>query len=232
MEPAPSLGERDLRDAKLDALRAVRPLRPADATRQTRRARYTAGRLSGTGGAQERDVPSYVDEDGVDPDRYTETFAELLLELDNQRWTGTRFRLRAGKALARRRKGLVVRFRAAEHHPFEGNARPLPSELRIGLDGPENLALRLTGSASGSQRDLAPLELVSPPYAADLPAYARVLLDLLSGGSTLSVRGDEAEEAWRIVTPALQAWANGSVPMEEYSAGSDGPPPLDGSGQE
>jgi glucose-6-phosphate 1-dehydrogenase len=70
---------------------------------------------------------------------------------------------------------------------------------------------------------------VSPPYAADLPAYARVLLDLLSGGSMLSVRGDEAEEAWRIVTPALQTWASGSVPMEEYPAGSDGPPPLDGS---
>jgi glucose-6-phosphate 1-dehydrogenase len=231
MEPAASLGERELRDAKLGALRAVRPLGPADAARQTRRARYTAGRLSGTGGADERDVPSYVDEDGVDPDRSTETFAELLLELDNERWTGTRFRLRAGKALARRRKGLVVRFHAPERHPFEDNARPLPSELRIGLDGPEDLALQLTGSASGSQRDLAPLELVSPPYAADLPAYARVLLDLLSGGSTLSVRGDEAEEAWRIVTPALQAWASGSVPMEEYPAGSDGPPPLDGSWQ-
>jgi glucose-6-phosphate 1-dehydrogenase len=232
MEPPASLGERELRDAKLDALRAVRPLRPADATRQTRRARYAAGRLSGTGGGEERDVPSYVDEDGVDPDRCTETFAELLLELDNQRWTGTRFRLRAGKALGRRRKSLVVRFRPVEQHPFGTSARRVSDELRIGLDGPEDLALRLTGSAPGPQRDLAPLELVSPPYKADLPAYARVLLDLLSGGSTLSVRGDEAEEAWRIVTPALQAWADGSVPMDEYPAGSDGPPPLDGSGRE
>jgi glucose-6-phosphate 1-dehydrogenase len=231
MEPPASVGERDLRDAKLDALRAVRPLQPGDATRQTRRARYAAGRLSRTGGAEERDVPSYVDEDGVDPDRFTETFAELLLELDNERWTGTRFRLRAGKALARRCKGVVVRFRPVPHDRFGERVRLMSEELRIGLDGPNELALRLTGRAPGPQRDLAPLELVSPPYESDLPAYARVLLDLLSGDSTLSVRGDEAEEAWRIVTPALQAWADGTVPMDEYPAGSEGPPPLDGSGQ-
>jgi glucose-6-phosphate 1-dehydrogenase len=228
MEPPASLGQGDLGDAKLDALRAVRPLRPADAARRTRRARYTAGRLSGTGGAEDRDVLSYVDEDGVDPNRYTETFAELLLELDNQRWTGTRFRLRAGKALARRRKGVVVSFRPVEQPLLGNEARRVSDELRIGLDGPHHLALRLAGSAPGPQWDLAPLELVSPPYEADLPAYARVLLDLLSGGSTLSVRGDEAEEAWRIVTPTLQAWADGTVPMDEYPAGSDGPPPLDG----
>jgi glucose-6-phosphate 1-dehydrogenase len=230
MEPPASLRENDLRDAKLDALRAVRQLRPADATRQTRRARYTAGRLSGTGGAEERDVPAYVEEDGVDPDRRTETFAELLLELDNQRWTGTRFRLRAGKALARRRKGVVVRFRRARD-PFGNGASPVTDELRIGLDGPDDLVLRLTGRAPGPEPNLAPLELVSPPYEGDLPAYARVLLDLLSGDSTLSVRGDEAEEAWRIVTPSLQAWADDGVPMDEYRAGSDGPPPLGGANE-
>ncbi|MGI8534308.1 MAG: glucose-6-phosphate dehydrogenase, partial [Candidatus Limnocylindrales bacterium] len=55
-------------------------------------------------------------------------------------------------------------------------------------------------------------------------AYARVLLDILSDGSSLSVRGDEAEAAWRIVTPVLQGWADGRVPMEHYQAGSSGPP--------
>jgi glucose-6-phosphate 1-dehydrogenase len=48
----------------------------------------------------------------------------------------------------------------------------------------------------------------------------------LSGGSTLSVRGDEAEEAWRVVEPVLAAWRDGAVPLEEYAAGSDGPPPV------
>jgi glucose-6-phosphate 1-dehydrogenase len=60
----------------------------------------------------------------------------------------------------------------------------------------------------------------------ELSAYERVLLDVLGGASTLSVRGDEAEEAWRIVTPVLAAWADGVVGLDEYPAGSDGPPRI------
>jgi glucose-6-phosphate 1-dehydrogenase len=51
-------------------------------------------------------------------------------------------------------------------------------------------------------------------------------MDVLNGDSTLSIRGDEAEEAWGVLTPVLQAWADGQVPLEEYPAGSDGPPTL------
>jgi glucose-6-phosphate 1-dehydrogenase len=50
-----------------------------------------------------------------------------------------------------------------------------------------------------------------------------VLLDVLTGGSTLSVGADEAEWAWRVVTPVLEAWRADRVPLEEYPAGSDGP---------
>lgn len=206
MEP----DERDVRDRKLEALRSVRALKRHDVLRSTRRARYSAGRLSGTGGGDDRAVPAYVEEDGVDPDRGTETFAEVLLELETPRWAGTRFRLRAGKALARRRKGVVVRFRP-----------PGRDELRIGLDGPDDVELQLTGAAP------EPLTLASPPYEADLPAYGRLLLEILSGGTALSVGGDEAEEAWRIVTPILETWADGRTPMDEYPAGSDGPPALE-----
>jgi glucose-6-phosphate 1-dehydrogenase len=66
----------------------------------------------------------------------------------------------------------------------------------------------------------------------DVPEYGRVLLDVLEGGSSLSIRGDEAEQAWRIVTPVLEAWGRGQVPMQEYPAGSDGPPPLTGAARD
>jgi len=94
------------------------------------------------------------------------------------------------------------------------------SELRIGLDGPEDIALQLIGGAPESP---VPLVLTAPPPASDLPAYGRVLLDILSGGSSLSVRGDEAEHAWRVVAPVLEAWRDDVVPLEEYPAGSAGP---------
>jgi glucose-6-phosphate 1-dehydrogenase len=61
---------------------------------------------------------------------------------------------------------------------------------------------------------------LAPP---DLPAYGRVLLDVLRGDVSLSIRDDEVEESWRIVEPILDTWAQGRVPLLEYPAGSDGP---------
>ena len=197
MEPPADAGERALRDAKVAVLRSARLPGP-DAAHWSRRGRYGAGRVG------KRAIPAYADEDGVDPRRGTETFAEVVLSLDTPRWRGTRFVLRAGKALERRRKELVVRFRSG------GDA------LRVGIDGPRDLSLRLHGAA--------PLTLTGPPPPSELPPYGAVLLELLEGGSSLSVRGDEAEEAWRVVTPVLEAWRDGRVPLEEYPAGSSGPP--------
>ncbi len=216
MEPPSQHGEDELRDRKLEALRAIRPLRRTELSTRTRRARYTAGRLAEPPEGSGRPVPAYAEEDGVDPKRKTETFAEIVLELENDRWSGTPFVLRTGKAFGRRRKLIVLQFAGGA----AGRGR---SELQIGLDGPEEIALHLTGGAPGS---LIPLALTAPPPAADVPAYGRVLLDILSGGSDLSVRGDEAEHAWRLVTPVLEAWREDLVPLEEYPAGSAGPPPL------
>ncbi|HEX6541766.1 MAG TPA: glucose-6-phosphate dehydrogenase [Ktedonobacterales bacterium] len=220
MEPPLSFEEQDLRDRKVEVLRSVFPLTPEDIAR-TRRARYTAGKVAG------RQIPSYTDEEVVDPGRCTETFAEVGLELDSWRWAGTRFVLRAGKALGKRRKEVVVHFRPVPKAPF-GDAKDCePNRLRIGLDGPWDLKLDLTGSAAGSPPRLAPLALQANLPAPDLPAYSRVLMDVLQGDSRLSIRADEAEESWRVLTPVIDAWAEGKVPIEEYPAGSDGPPPTD-----
>ena len=58
---------------------------------------------------------------------------------------------------------------------------------------------------------------------AELPAYGRLLLDVFNRDPALSIRGDEAEESWRVVTPVLTAWTKDLVPLEEYAAGSPGP---------
>lgn len=224
MEPPLSLGERDLRDRKVDALRSVATLSPEAVVHRTRRARYTAGRIPASPEAPEREVPDYAREDGVDPARETETFAEVVLALDSWRWAGTEFVLRAGKALGRRRKGVVVHFRPVPHLPFGGDVPdPAPNVLELGLDGPESLVLHLTGSAPGTPPELTSLALEAPLPAAELRAYSQVLLDALGGDCTLAIRGDEAEESWRIVTPVLEGWRAGRVPLEEYRAGSAGP---------
>jgi glucose-6-phosphate 1-dehydrogenase len=231
MEPPVSLSERDLRDRKLDVLRSVRPLTEADAALRTRRARYTAGRLRDSGEGAGREVPAYADEDGIDPQRGTETFAEVTLELENWRWSGTPFLLRTGKAMNVRRKEAVVHFRTVPNLPFgDPAAQPAANELRIGLDGPHDLTLTLTGTSPDSPKQLAPLPLTAHLAPPDLPAYSRVLMDVLAGDSALSVRGDEAEHAWRILTPVIDAWVKDQVPLLEYAAGSAGPPNKSGEG--
>ena len=215
MEPPVSMGERDLRDRKVDVLRSIRPLDGAGAT-ATRRARYTAGRIGG------RDVPGYADEPGVDPARGIETFAEVRLEFDSWRWSGTAFRLRTGKALAADRKEVVVHFRPVPHLPIDTPHEPLPNRLRFGLE-PEDLTFELMGAGPHAAFSLAPLTLRARHDPAELPPYGRLLLDVLNGATALSIRADEAEESWRVLTPVLDAWAKDAVPLEGYPAGSGGP---------
>jgi glucose-6-phosphate 1-dehydrogenase len=217
MEPPISLGERDLRDHKVDVLRSARPFEDGNVATSTRRARYRAGRVG------DRDIPAYVDEDGVTPEHGTETFAEVALELDSWRWSGTSFRLRTGKAMGHDRKEVVVHFRPVPHLPFEHAQAPVPNRLRFGLE-PEGLALELTGVGPAVALSLVPLTLSAEMEPPELPAYGRILLDVLRGNSALSIRADEAEEAWRILTPVLEGWSRNVVPLEEYDAGSDGPP--------
>ncbi|WP_028801142.1 glucose-6-phosphate dehydrogenase [Streptomyces sp. 142MFCol3.1] len=217
MEPPITLGERDLRDRKVDVLRSVRPLTEYDVVHRTRRARYLPGTVAG------HNIPAYADEDGVSPQRRTETYAEVELELDSWRWAGTIFRLRSGKALEADRKQVAVRFRAVPHLPFGHSGEALPNVLRFNLE-PEGLALDLTGIGAHAH-ELTPLSLTAEMEPPGLPAYGRLLLDVLRGDPALSIRGDEAEEAWRVLEPVLSAWEKELVPLEEYPAGSQGPPP-------
>jgi len=213
MEPPVSLGERDLRDRKVDVLRSVRPLTETDVVTRTRRARYAAWRIG------DREVPAYAEEDGVDPAHRTETFAEIALEVDNWRWPGTTFRLRAAKALGRDRKEVAVRFREVPHLPIPVTVEP--NVIRFGLD-PESLGLDIYGT--GRHRgDLEPLHLGAQLPPPELPAYGQLLLDVLHENVALSIRGDEAEESWRVVAPVLDGWAKDLVPLQEYPAGSLGP---------
>jgi hypothetical protein len=109
-------------DAEFDE--SVRSITDNDIAARTRRTRYTAGTLAGTGGARGNAVPDYANEDGVEPDRQTETFAEVAFDIDAPRSHGTRFLLRAGKARRERRKGVCVRFRPARPMPPDSSTGP------------------------------------------------------------------------------------------------------------
>ena len=216
MEPPLSLSSRDLRDRKIDALRAVRwsPTRtdlPASV-----RGRYAEGTVGG------QRLPAYVDEPGVDPSRETETYAEITVDVDNWRWAGVPFRLRSGKALAARRQEVVLTFRPVPHLPFAGPGLTPSNRLRLSLD-PDQITLDINVNGPGDPLDLEPTALTLSMPDHELGPYALLLADIFRGDPTLSIRGDEAEESWRIVEPVLAAWRSGFEPLRPYPAGSHGP---------
>jgi glucose-6-phosphate 1-dehydrogenase len=215
MEPPTTIDAHDLRDRKVDVLRAVRTLTADEVVEKTARARYGAGRVG------DRDVPAYADEEGVDPDRDTETYAEIVLHVDNWRWAGVPFRLRSGKALAGNRKEVVVHFQPVPHTIHAGE-EPEPNSLRLQFS-PDRVTLGLTVNGPGAPFALTTTELDATLAPQELPAYGQLLLDLLDGDPLLSISAAGAEEAWRIMDPVRKAWDDGMVPLQEYPAGSDGP---------
>jgi glucose-6-phosphate 1-dehydrogenase len=217
MDPPASLDERDVRDRKAELLRATRLAgTPQEASR---RSRYTAGRIG------DRDLPDYAAEEGVDAARGTETLAEVVLAVDTWRWAGVPFRLRSGKALGTARQEAVVTFKPVPHVPTGLIGTPVPSRLHLRFH-PDAVDLDLAVNAAGNPFSLESTTLSATMGAAELPAYGEVLAGVLRGDPLLSVRGDTAEQCWRIVAPVLAAWRAGEVPLEEYPAGSDGPAPT------
>ncbi|TQL47813.1 glucose-6-phosphate 1-dehydrogenase [Homoserinimonas aerilata] len=215
MEPPSTLDPDDLRGSIAQVLRAVRP-QDDDPRRSSRRARYTPGTIGG------RRLPSYADEKGVDPENGTETLAEMTVTVDNWRWAGVPFTLRSGKALADRRKEIVVTFREVPHLPEGLSGRVGPSRLRLVL-GPDRIEFDVAMNGEDDPFQLDQVTLSAEFGAGRLGPYGEVLSGILSSDPTLSLRADVVEQCWRIVEPVLAVWRNGDVPLEEYPAGSAGP---------
>jgi glucose-6-phosphate 1-dehydrogenase len=216
MEAPSSFDEGDLRRPKIELLRAVKHLSPEEVRRRTVRARYGEGRIG------DREIPAYVDEEGVDPERQTETFAEVTLEVDTPRWAGVPFVLRTGKALGRDLGEVAVHFQPSSHPAFGQREAQRPNVLRL-LKGPDRVVLDVNvgGSADPFEPEQIELGTVLAPQSPS--AYGHLLLDALEGNPSLFVHAEEAEESWRIVEPIIEAWEKDEVPLLEYPAGSYGP---------
>jgi len=215
MEEPATLDEIDFRAATGAVLRATR-VWGDDPAASSRRARYIAGQVDGTA------KPSYVDEPGVDPGRQTETLADATFEVRNARWAGVPFRLRSGKALGTPAREIVVHFRRVRHLPRGLTGTSDGAVLRFSL-GPDRMSLELNLNASEDPLELERATLSAELGEGALKAYAEVLSGVLDGDPMLAVRGDAAEQSWRIVAPILEAWRRDEVPLEDYVAGSSGP---------
>jgi glucose-6-phosphate 1-dehydrogenase len=215
MEPPATLLGHDVRDGKDQVLRATR-VWDDDPARASHRARYVAGEVDG------QRLPSYTDEEGVVPERQTETLAAIELAVDTWRWAGVPFRLRSGKAIGAPRQEVIIAFKDPPRLPAGLRGYRQSDRLHLGLLA-HRLALDLNVNGEGDPFTLEPVTLEGVYGRGSLLEYGQVLRGVLEGAPQFSVGGDSAVESWRIVEPVLAAWHNGEVRLDEYPAGTAGP---------
>ena len=214
MEAPVSFAADDVRDEKVQVLRSLRPITGAAVSREVALGQYEG----------------YLQEKGVAPGSRTPTFAGLRVFIDNWRWQGVPFYLRAGKKLASNLTEIAVHFQPVPSYLFRGTEQcqaAAPNVLRISIQPNEGVSLRFVAKVPGDQLSLGNVRMsMSYANAFGKPlseAYERLLLDCMRGDATLFARRDEVEEAWTFLTPILEASEKGSEPPERYTPGSQGP---------
>jgi glucose-6-phosphate 1-dehydrogenase len=135
--------------------------------------------------------------------------------VNSPRWAGVPFTLRSGKALAADSAEISIHFRPLPRYLPGQWPGVEPNVLRIGLTEP---CVRLSTTLAGPERTAGIRQLEARPAPPRFTACAHLIRDMLNSNPMLFIRGDEAEEAWRIIDPVMNAWTAGNVPMQDYPA--------------
>ncbi|MDQ4149666.1 MAG: glucose-6-phosphate dehydrogenase [Actinomycetota bacterium] len=218
LEPPPSFDSESIRNEKVKLLRSVRPIDPTTLVR----GQYTAGVVEGEA------VRGYQEEEGVTPGSQTETFAAMRAEIENWRWAGVPFYLRAGKRMPRRATCITMMFHGAPHLLFESSGldRPDPNHLSIRIQPNEGITITFGAKLPGPDMRVAPVDMDFDYHESFMSqpaeAYERLIHDAMVGDATLFTRADEIERSWEIVEGIL-----GKSDPEPYQAGTWGPRSAD-----
>jgi glucose-6-phosphate 1-dehydrogenase len=221
-----------VRDEKLKVLRSLRPLpqKLDELNKLVIRGQYGPGFVAG------QPLIGYRDEKGVAPQSNVETYVALKMFIDNWRWAGVPFYLRAGKALPRRVTEIAIHFKHAPHSIFPNAAGKISSEpnvLSIRIQPDEGIALKFFSKIPGPTMDVLPVPMefrYGTSFGAEPPeAYERLLLDCMLGDGTLFTRGDEVEASWTWIDRIEKAWAQQTTApsFPSYAAGTWGPDEAD-----
>jgi len=225
MEEPISMSADHLRAEKEKVLEAVRL--PDDLSLATARGQYAGGWQGG-----ER-VNGFLEEEGMDPQSSTETYAAVKLEIDTRRWAGVPFYLRTGKRLGRRVTEIAVVFKRAPEHLFgrTQTAELGQNALVIRVQPDEGVTIRFGSKVPGSGANVRDVTMdfgYGHAFTEASPeAYERLILDVLLGDPPLFPRHEEVELSWKILDPVEEYWASQHGPLEQYAPGSWGPASAD-----
>ena len=220
MEPPDSFEAEAVRTEKLKVWRSIEPI-PVE---NTVRGQYGPATIDG------KEVAGYRQEDRVNPQSQTETFAAVKLHIENWRWAGVPFYIRAGKRLNKRVTEVTIVFKQPPLHLFKGNSSSSdiePNVISMRIQPDEGIALRFGTKIPGPTTNVAPVDM-DFSYAeafgkSSANGYERLLLDAILGDATLFAHRDGVEATWALFTPILEAWAKQKQDFPNYAAGSWGP---------
>lgn len=189
-----------LQDAKLDVFNAMRPIAPND---------IVCGQFEG-----------YRDIDGVAQDSSVETFAALRLHIDNQRWAGVPFYIRAGKTLPVTSTEILLRLKTPFARIVDAGRTEQPNYFRFRISPDVLISIGAQVKEAGEAMTGHPVELIARRHLGDeMAPYERLLGDAIQGDASLFARYDCIEAAWRVVDPVL----GGVVPVPTYPRQTWGP---------
>ena len=225
MEPPSSFDAEAVRREKLKVWKAIPNIPILSAVR----GQYGPGIIDG------KKVIGYREEDRVSPESGTETFAAVRIGIENWRWAGVPFYLRAGKRLKKRATEISIQFKQPPLLNFNrmqsgGPCQEIqPNLLTIRIQPDEGIALRFGAKVPGTASMAVCPVTMDFNYAdafgtSKANGYERLLLDAMLGDQTLFSHRDGVETNWALYTPILEAWAakNPEV-FPNYFAGSWGP---------
>jgi glucose-6-phosphate 1-dehydrogenase len=218
MDRPASLKAADVCQAKIDLLKSIPPLTLED---------VVIGQYDRSDW-QEQPWPAYRDDPTVANDSRAATYAAVHMHIDNERWRGVPFLLRAGKALDRHLAEIRIRFKATSDGMFNELAPgPIANELVIRVQPDESIYLLTTNKVPGLKLAVEPTRLdltYSSAFDEEIPdAYESLILDVIRGNQTLFIRKEELAVAWDIFTPMLHRIDEEKIEPEPYPFGSLGP---------
>ena len=222
MEPPTSLKANAIRDEKVKVIESIRPIKTCECDSTVVRGQYGPGIVNG------KEVVGYRQEANVAPGSEIETFVALELFIDNWRFAGVPFYLRAGKRLPKRCTEIAVTFKAAPGFLFQSNEKKNePNTLVIRIQPDEGISLTMNCKTPGLANPIQPVKMdfrYGSYFGAVPPeAYERLICDFIAGDSTLFARADEVLASWRIFSPVLDHWQNNQPFFPNYTAGTWGP---------
>lgn len=227
MEAPASLKADAIRDEKVKVLEAIRPI-PLDRIEEFAiRGQYGPGFVNG------EPVKGYREEDNVNPQSSVETYTALQLFIDNWRWNGVPFFLRAGKRLPKRVTEIAVTFKRAPGYLFQTTSAKIDSNvLLIRIQPDEGISLKMNCKVPALNTIIQPVKMdfrYGAYFGAPPPeAYERLICDCMAGDSTLFARDDEVISSWELLTPVLDHWQETAAKdFPNYAAGTWGPEAAD-----